>query len=498
MAKSIYDYRDSEGFVTEKRFDEWCRKNNIRRDPDRISPPRWDGIYTTGEGRSKSHSEVDHYDQFTQSYMRFYPDGTVLFHYESMNKRTPTAIEMGGVFRKETKEVKSRGSYKLRGEQIASEVIVVGRGLFPSKFKRAFLGLCLSGTLYMATYAGDVEKYEFTPVRAYLEELQLQAPASSAPMQTLPSSTFAQEPVTQMTYKIGTIFVTYQQPGSKVDGLAWSPDGRRIVSFGLGEAQVWVPLSGSILYNYKVKGFATIVTAITWSPDSTRVATAGSDKVVQIWDASDGHIITAYKGHHKFIRCLSWSPNGQHIASCEDTELQIWNALSGQHILAFTAHPKTLVGVRSLVWSPDATRIASGGGDDHVTVWNPNNGSAIYTYTQQHNTINGLAWSPDGKRIVSGSSDKTVHIWAAETGADRVICQDHTKAVNAVAFSPDGKRIASASDDTTVRIWSSETGQHLFTYEGHKKSVNTLAWSPDGKYIASGGVDKTVQVWACG
>ena len=92
--------------------------------------------------------------------------------------------------------------------------------------------------------------------------------------------------------------------------------------------------------------------------------------------------------------------------------------------------------MRSVSWSPDATRIASGGGDNHVTVWNPHNGSPIYTYTQQRNTINGLAWSPDGKRIVSGSADKTLHIWAAETGADPVICQGHTKAVNAVAFSP--------------------------------------------------------------
>ena len=91
----------------------------------------------------------------------------------------------------------------------------------------------------------------------------------------------------------------------------------------------------------KLRVLPPLLLALTWSPDSTRVATAGSDKVVQIWDASDGQLITVYKeGHHKFIRCVSWSPNGQHIASCEDMELHIWNALSGQHILTFIAHPK--------------------------------------------------------------------------------------------------------------------------------------------------------------
>ena len=516
MTKNIYDYQDAEGFLPETVFDEWCRKNNLRRELS--STPRYDGIYA---------SEVRHYDvkvgyererYRTQTYLRFYPDGTVLYE-DAHEQFLPSPKQMAVVFKKESKEVKSRGVYKLRGGQIAVEVIKVGPkpGLLRSgpKTEHSFLGLYLDeglnrGTLYVVTYSWGVARYEFTFVKAYQEELQLQAPVSSAPLRThppsvaappqaLPPSTVAGQLVPRITHTIGTLFVTYQQPGSKVDGLAWSPDGRRIVSFGLGKAQVWVPSSGSVLYDYNVKGFTTIITALTWSPDSTRVATAGSDKAVQIWDASDGHVITAYKGgHNKFIRDVAWSPNGQHIASCEDTELHIWNAVSGQHIFTFTAHPKTLVGMRSLAWSPDATRLASGGGDDHVTVWNPNNGSAIYTYTQQHNTINGLAWSPDGKRIASGSSDKTVHIWAAETGADQVICQGHTKAVNAVAFSPDGKRIASASDDATVRIWSGETGQHLFTYEGHKKGVNTLAWSPDGTYIASGGVDKTVQVWACG
>lgn len=419
-------------------------------------------------------------------YWRFYPDGTAL----------------GMQFNKIVKIQAIAGTFDRRKKIWKDDIchyILEDNGIkILSKNKVIFYGTYSSDSLY---------PYMYLRINGERTELhyrfhQVDLPRDSDIVQPTPLPIAAQKPdvvrpTPQTTSKIGAILVTYQQPESKVNGLAWSPDGMRIVSFGLGEAQVWTPLSGNILYKYKIKGFSTIITAITWSPDSTRVATAGSDKAVQVWDASDGHIITAYTGHHKFIRCLSWSPNGQYIASCEDTDLRIWNAFSGQHVFTFTAHPKTLVGMTSLSWSPDGTRIATGGGDNHVMVWNPYNGSAISTYTQQRNTINGLAWSPDGKRIASGSSDKTVHIWAAETGADRIICQGHTKAVNAVAFSPDGKRIASSSDDTTVRIWDSETGQHLFTYEGHKKSVNRLAWSPDGMTIASGGIDKTVQVWAC-
>ncbi len=643
MAKSIFEYKDAEGFLPEGHFDEWGRKNNLRREPASIGSPRYDGIYATEEREYEVQSGYDWETYRTRGYLRFYPDGMVLYEYANM-KWPPSPEEMAVVFKRENDIVKSRGIFKLRGGQIAFEVIEVGpkRGLLlpAPKTKLNFLGLSLPDALYIVTETGGKLKYSFTPIKAYQEEIrlalaqlkekghmhqkasqwdlalpfyeeylridptnddmhflmgrclhllgmhdqaltvfeqacrlrptsgtyhncrgeellalgrcqdaieafkyslatpylppyasmqawggmsnalqalgqtreaqeaqqkseqsekeyQLQVPVSS---QTLSSSTFTQTPPViqpQPTQKIGTTLVTYQQPGSKVDGLAWSPDGRHIASFGLGKTQVWEPLSGNLLYDYNVKGFATIITAIAWSPDSTRIATGGSDKVVQIWVTSDGHITTAYKGHHKFIRALSWSPNGQHVASCEDTELHIWNALSGQPILTFTAHPKTLVGMRALAWSPDATRIASGGGNDHVTIWNPDDGSAISTYTQQRSTINGLAWSPDGKRIASASSDSTIHIWAVETGADQIVCKGHTNVINTVAFSPDGRRIASACNDGTVRIWDSETGQQIFTYGGHKKNVTTLAWSPDGRYIASGGVDKTVQVWAC-
>ena len=670
-SKNLYRDQDSEGFVPAPLFDEWCQRNKISRNPDRITFPRWDGWYSP-----RSERKVHPYDTtnvyYNWSYLRFYPDGTVLYHTES-GKHFPSDESIASTFAIGNKAIKSRGVYKQRGEQITLETssteTIAGLSL---------IGICSDIAIEFAVYTGETKTYHFKPIRAYLNEFlshvrassfptqasplstapqkksltfseqfdvrqlehtaheqfmahrfdlalpiydqilhidptsdrayagksscfrwlgsyypalaaidqacyfnpmvahhhsergelllkvgrfldalgafercilisapgsaenmsawwekhklllrlgwrkeadealhyyeqsrimpvptqqepQMQASTSSVPLQTPPPSTTAGQLVPRLTHNIGTTFVTYQQPGSKVDGLAWSPDGKRIVSFGLGKAQVWTPSSGSVLYTYDVKGITTIITAIAWSPDSTRIATAGSDKVVQVWDASDGHGIAAYKGgHHKFIRGVAWSPNGQHIASCEDNELHIWNAVSGQHVFTFTAHPKALVGVRSLAWSPDGTRIATGGGDNHVVVWNPQDGSVIATYTQQRNTINGLAWSPDGKRIASASSDNSLHIWTAEMGADPIICKGHTRSVNAVAFSPDGKRIATASDDATARIWNSETGEMLFTYKGHKNAVKALAWSSDNIAIASGGDDKTVQVWACG
>jgi eukaryotic-like serine/threonine-protein kinase len=170
----------------------------------------------------------------------------------------------------------------------------------------------------------------------------------------------------------------------------------------------------------------------------------------------------------------------------------------------FTYHGHTGL-VRSVVWSPDGKRIASGGGDDGtVQVWNANDGSQPFIYRGHTNGVNSVAWSPDGQRIASGSYDKTVQVWNANDGSQPFIYRGHySLAVTSVAWSPDGTRIASGGyDDKTVQVWNANDGSQPFIYRDHipflhgNYYVRTVAWSPDGKRVASGGNDDgTVQVW---
>ncbi|NNF41597.1 MAG: hypothetical protein HKN62_00865 [Phycisphaerales bacterium] len=64
-----------------------------------------------------------------------------------------------------------------------------------------------------------------------------------------------------------------------------------------------------------------------------------------------------------------------------------------------------------------------------------------------------VAFSPDGTRIATGGIDTTVRTWDAQTFEQLLVLRGHENYVKDVVFSPDGTLLASASGDRTVRLW---------------------------------------------
>ncbi len=190
---------------------------------------------------------------------------------------------------------------------------------------------------------------------------------------------------------------------------------------------------------------------------------------------------------------VSWSPDGTKIASAGNGEIiEVWDPSTGASLFNLASGSGT---VFSVAWSPDGTKIASGQKDGTVKIWDATNGNFISNLSGHSARVNSVAWSSDSKNIVSGSGDHTARVWDVASGNCVTVYHGHTSWLNGVAWSHNSPYIVSGSGDTTVQVWKAIDGTLISKYTGHKAEVEGISWSSDSKRVASASDDKTVQLW---
>jgi WD40 repeat protein len=306
--------------------------------------------------------------------------------------------------------------------------------------------------------------------------------------------------------------------------VAWSPDGNRLVvvgeklAEGVDEAclapRVWDVSKNEHLLT--LTGHHGQATSVAWSPDGATILSAGVDGSARIWDADSGEELLTLAGHAGGVNDAVWSPRGDRVVTAaEDGTATVWEiptapalsgvegpdttAETGTELLTLSSHTG---GLTAAAWSPDGSRIATGGTDGLVHIWQLLDGSTssgdavtgeiLFTLSAHSKEVRGLAWSPDGERIASSSADGTVRLWDAATGEELVVLHGLLEDLRNVAWSPSGDRLI-VGGGTSLPVW--DVSRRRLRLSGHTDDVWDAQWSPDGRTIATTSYDGTARTW---
>ncbi|KAL0279620.1 UNVERIFIED_CONTAM: hypothetical protein PYX00_001136 [Menopon gallinae] len=272
-------------------------------------------------------------------------------------------------------------------------------------------------------------------------------------------------------------------------GVTWvrfSPQGTMLASSSLdGTTVLWNVKTGIQIYTM-VQPTKCSVRRCEFTPDSTKLVTAGDDGVFCFWDLAHRTHISRHDLHNEEDSCtqgLAISPDSEYLLTGDNTGLmRLWclSEIRENHLQVIHASKNIHDGINCCEFSSDF---------EISDVDNSNN--KYYFATCGADSLINL-WSISVKRNMK-QSPSTAYV-KCDVSLIRTMA-GHENDVLCIRFNLTGTLIASAGLDKTVRLWQVDDGECIKQFHGHTRFVNCCAFSKSTALLASGSNDRSLIIW---
>ncbi|MCB9898535.1 MAG: protein kinase [Planctomycetes bacterium] len=285
------------------------------------------------------------------------------------------------------------------------------------------------------------------------------------------------------------------------------------------------------------------IQGLAFDPDGRRLAVTGSDRVVRLLDAHDGHelatralsgavplavgfhpdgpwlVITDSSGSLRFLDSetlveierlpahdiavsgLAVRPDGDEIATTGwDGTLRLWDGRPGSasQVLANRAASTETGGpnerAQKLAFSPDGRFVAWAPGPRAALVADAITGDVLFRLSEADSAIGGLTFTPDGRRILVQTEIEGLQAFDATDGRllSAVPAIDYTRWV---VFDPTCTLMAKSIRGNRVELYLVATGELAATLSGHAGNIGSAAFTPDSQRLVTASEDGALRVW---
>jgi WD40 repeat protein len=231
--------------------------------------------------------------------------------------------------------------------------------------------------------------------------------------------------------------------------------------------------------------------AIAFSPDGTRLVTAGESPEALIWqgDQPVKRLLLPDNGH---VRAIAFSATAI-AAACDRGEVLRWAETGAR--LRTLVHPDKLPIVAVAMAGSFIVAVDDQG---NVLAWDTNGVLLDGPRSRYVAAARAVAFSHDGTRLaVCSATEASVFAVVPGAVAEKpfVTLDGPMQDVRTVSFTIDDTRVITAGGDSLARVWDVAKGKLLGTRDAHGAAIESLAVSADDSTLWAGGSDGVLRAW---
>ncbi len=256
-----------------------------------------------------------------------------------------------------------------------------------------------------------------------------------------------------------------------VQSLAWSPDGKHLVSGAFRRAVVWNP--ESLQPEHEISdGLTDRVTAVRFLPDGKQIVIAdgraSEEGTLRIADIETAMITASWPAHGDMLYDLAVSPDGKMLATAGgDKLIKLWNLETHEETARLEGH---VAQVLAIGFDANGEQLVTGGADLQLKVWDVKSKERTNSLGTHTSAINSAMWISAGPAVL-----------AVTDAGDLIRYTDIKPGSGAQSGESSQERRFESADDALCCLAATNNGEHIFA-GSHDGRI--FVWNKDGKITA--------------